>query len=115
MYKPMTDEQLRNIEYKLNNELLLSAESQCIAHDLLDDVRRLRAEAIVWHPWPGVRPDKYGLHQVTIKDMDTLYRTTGILNWHDEWQVPGTRQRWEERFRHTIIRWTEVSAPYGGE
>jgi len=53
MCKPMTDEQLAKVE-RIVKDVDVS-----LFNDLLKEVKRLRAEAIVWHPWPGERPEKY--------------------------------------------------------
>ena len=113
MCKPMTDERLEEllelIEAPGVEELYLEA------NELLTEVRRLRAEAIVWHPWPGETPKSTDNYLVTCTGEGTIKYT--YMDWFDA--DAGT---WVDEsfgttsgFTNDIIRWAEMPAPDGGE
>ena len=106
MCKPMTDKQLEVAE------AILSHGNITIIDDLLKEVRRLRAEAIVWHPWPGEKPPVSGFYLVTASwnaanNPKKKLRETHHDNWdalRNSWAMLPTR----------ITAWAELPAPYGG-
>jgi len=75
--------------------------------ELLAEVRRLRSEAIVWHPWPGEKPpDPHG-YLITFVDEFDSAPSIMICFWYgdDSWDLSGYDK---------ITAWAELPAPYGG-
>jgi len=103
MCKPMTDERLEAIDQDLNGPLSEVSFSVQTIRDILKEVRRLRAEAIVWHPWPGEKPERERYYLISTKDQVDISL--------DSW----TRGRWGIFHHVDITAWAELPAPYGGE
>lgn len=102
MCKPLTDEQLKVAE------AILEVSEIALLREFLNEVRRLRAEAIEWHPWPGERPTVYAEYEVMFED-----QSGGRYIEKCRWWAGSNK--WEGERRVKIVAWSVVTAPWGGE
>ena len=71
--------------------------------ELVDEIRRLCAEAIVWHPWPGEKPERERYYLISVKDQLDI----ALESW--------TAGKWDTYYDDLITAWAELPAPYKGE
>ena len=114
MCKPMTDERLEELFR------LIKTPGDSVIYDseldwLIREVRRLRAEAIVWHPWGGEKPEVLDLYLVTFENDDGDF--VEIMRYIPKvckWEIERNGE-WKHFCGSSITAWTEMIAPYGGE
>jgi len=112
MSEKMTDERLTMIGVWV----AAKGKRRSWERELLEEVRRLRSEAIVWHPWPGEKPEFQKKYLVTsqaenkesrrVTDTSSFNLSRGYFTFDGE--------GWDDCMLNPIIAWAEMPAPYGG-
>jgi len=128
MCKPMTDERLDQIEaewdatqpprgviyqFDVSHPVANFVEKlPNIIPPLLAEVRRLRAEAIEWHPYPSKLPPQSKQYLVTLVHGGHRVRSVYKAYWHSlrmGWSQPDTS------IQRGVIAWAEVPEPWEGD
>ena len=76
---------------------------------LIEEVRRLRSEAIVWHPWPGEEPPRSDVYLVEVLWSGGL-SSFGLY----KWDGGNTHSPWGVSKGSKVVAWQVLPEPYGG-